>query len=484
MRLQAFTASLAISAPVWASLEGYEGESLEILERDVCVIGGGASGTYSAIRLQQMNQTVALIEKESRLGGHVNTYVDAGTNQTYDYGVSLWVRRLRAVLCSLLHCSPAYQAQRNETAVTDFFDSLGIPVTSVQTGNGPVSLYANFANATRVSPTVLASGNITTSLQTYLVQLAKYPYLTNGFNLPDPVPEDLLLPFGEFVKKYDLDAVAFTIYSYNQGIGNILAQPTIYVLKYFPASTVLAAFTGGFISTARHNNQEVYDRALAQLESNAFLNTKVIWISRHNDGVKTLVSTPSGLKMIRSSRLLITIPPKLEKLDFLDMDAVEHSLFGQFNHSYYWNGLIKDAGIPDNTTITNIDPAAPYNIPSLPGAYAFGYTGLPRIHNVYYSSPDALPDAFVKADILATDARLAKSFGFGSDRMPEFVAFNAHNPFELTVPPNAIRSGFYSRLEALQGRRSTWWTGATWQAQDSSAIWNFTEHVILPQLVA
>jgi len=28
------------------------------------------------------------------------------------------------------------------------------------------------------------------------------------------------------------------------------------------------------------------------------------------------------------------------------------------------------------------------------------------------------------------------------------------------------------RLGALQGQRSTWWTGAAWEAHDSSAIWN------------
>ncbi len=39
------------------------------IEKDVCIIGGGASGTYAAIRLQQMGVDVTLIEKEGKLGG-------------------------------------------------------------------------------------------------------------------------------------------------------------------------------------------------------------------------------------------------------------------------------------------------------------------------------------------------------------------------------------------------------------------------------
>jgi ribulose 1,5-bisphosphate synthetase/thiazole synthase len=39
------------------------------LERDVCIVGGGASGTYAAVRLQQLGLSVALIEQKPRLGG-------------------------------------------------------------------------------------------------------------------------------------------------------------------------------------------------------------------------------------------------------------------------------------------------------------------------------------------------------------------------------------------------------------------------------
>ena len=41
----------------------------------VVVIGGGATGTYAAVRLREdYNKTVMVIEKNSILGGHVDTY--------------------------------------------------------------------------------------------------------------------------------------------------------------------------------------------------------------------------------------------------------------------------------------------------------------------------------------------------------------------------------------------------------------------------
>jgi heterodisulfide reductase subunit A-like polyferredoxin len=54
---------------ILASLLSSASISAKTISRDVVIIGGGSAGTYSAIRLQQMGLSVALIEKENRLGG-------------------------------------------------------------------------------------------------------------------------------------------------------------------------------------------------------------------------------------------------------------------------------------------------------------------------------------------------------------------------------------------------------------------------------
>lgn len=58
-----------------------------IITRDICIIVGGSRGTYSANRLQQLGKSVALLEKQSDLGGHVETFKNTVTGRTFDYGV-------------------------------------------------------------------------------------------------------------------------------------------------------------------------------------------------------------------------------------------------------------------------------------------------------------------------------------------------------------------------------------------------------------
>ena len=69
--------SLAISVCLFLCSEGaLVGDYAfdRIIHRDVAIIGGGAAGTYSAVRLKDMGKSVVVIEKDSVLGGMTDTY--------------------------------------------------------------------------------------------------------------------------------------------------------------------------------------------------------------------------------------------------------------------------------------------------------------------------------------------------------------------------------------------------------------------------
>ncbi|KAF8214419.1 hypothetical protein K438DRAFT_2008776 [Mycena galopus ATCC 62051] len=57
------------------------------IQRGMAVfVDGGSAGTCTAFRLQQVGLRVALLEKNNRLGGHVNTF-RVSTTTTFDFGV-------------------------------------------------------------------------------------------------------------------------------------------------------------------------------------------------------------------------------------------------------------------------------------------------------------------------------------------------------------------------------------------------------------
>lgn len=360
--------------------------------RDVCIIGGGSAGTYAAIQLQRHGMSVALVEKESRLGGNVDTYKDPSTGQTFDNGVIVF---------------------DNIPVVTDYFNYLDIPLAPLSYGKESVSLFANFETGKLIPAGNINIDNTNAASEAYLEQLAKYPYLINGFNLPDPVPRDFLLSWGEYIKKYKLGGFAYDVSTLNQGIGNILDQPALYMLKYLNDGEVHNIITGDSLTTKHNNNQKLYDKALTKLGSSAFVSSEVTSVMRSQGRVEVSIDTPNGSKLISARHLVIAIRPTLAALEpWLDLRSTERELFAQFNNCYYWCGLVEHSGIPANTSLLNANLNNPYGIPGSPGLYSVGATGLSQdVHSVYYSSPHRLSDETVKSTILKTLATLREGFG-------------------------------------------------------------------------
>lgn len=441
----------------------------DTIDRDVCVIGGGSAGTYTAVRLQQMGKTVALIEKEGRLGGQVDTYLDPASGKTIDFGVKVF---------------------NNVSVVTSYFAYLDVQLAKF-TSYAPnqTLLYADLATASDIPAAKIPStGNFTEGLLRYQKKLAEYPYLDNGFDLPSPVPKDLLIPWGDFLKKYDLSSISEAVYGIVGGPGNILAQPTLYVVKNYNQAQIQSALQGSALTEAYGDNQALYNSALARLGdgTNAFINSTVTQVVRRAKHVQVEVTTPFGRKTIKASKLVIAVPPTLPVLEpFLDLSQSERNLFRQFNHSYLWTSLVANSGIPLDASLANVDLAAPLGIPPEPNIFLTEPSGVNEDHIILYGSPEYMSDNDVREDIVATLNRwkTASNQSIVSSKKPEIIAFKSHSPYFLTVPVEAIRNGFYTRLNSLQGQRDTFYTGAAWETSDSTLIWNFTESRILPKIM-
>ncbi|KAJ5140818.1 hypothetical protein N7448_004226 [Penicillium atrosanguineum] len=456
--LVAFAALFTIASGTGDEFDSTNYDAKDIITRDVAVIGGGSSGTYGAVNLHVMGKSVILIEKEDELGGHVNTYTDPSTGETTNYGVqTFW----------------------NTTTTWNYFKLLGI---SGETYSIPSLTSAFYDFATGQPVAVRLSTNFTS----YASQLYNYPYLEYGWDLPSPVPDDLVLPFAEFVTKYDIPS-AYTIYFYSQGLTSFLQQITINVFKMFD-STLLAGLAGGDVVPPNNNNKIIFEKASAILgSSNILLSSKIIAAKRPLKGSEVLLvaKTPLGNKLIKAAKLLISIPPLLDYMQPYDLSEAEISLFSQWTYSSYYTMLVNQTGLPSGYRFMNANSSSStWNIPELPAPYQITESNISGLFYVWYGSPTPLTQSEIESDVKAVIGRLQAAVSNSTScPSPLFVEFRSHTPFKLEVSKEALKGRFYDHLKSLQGHRNTWYTGAAFISQASGVLWNYT-HSLLPDIVA
>lgn len=63
-----------------------------------------------------------------------------------------------------------------------------------------------------------------------------------------------------------------------------------------------------------------------------------------------------------------------------------------------------------------------------------------------------------------------------------FAKFDNHGYMHPRISADDLRAGLVQKLNALQGRRSTWYTGAAFSAQFTTVLWEYNK-VLLPRLV-
>lgn len=433
-------------------------DAKDTITRDIAVIGGGSSGTYGAVNLHVMGKSVILVEKEDVLGGHVNTYTDPKTGETTNYGVqTFW----------------------NTTTTWNYFKLLGISGETYSIPSLTSALY-DFATAQQVTAT--ASTNFTS----YATQLEKYPYLAYSWDLPSHVPDDLVLPFAGFVTKYDIPS-AYSIYFYSQGLTSFLQQMTINVFKMVDF-TILAGLAGGDVVPPNNNNKIIFEKAATILgSSNIMLSSTIVAAKRpvNKSGVLLVAATPLGNKLIKASKVLISIPPLLDNMQPYDLNEAERSLFSQWTFSSYYTMLVNQTGLPSGYRFMNANSSSSsWNIPELPAAYQITESNISGLFYVWYGSPTPLTRGAIETDVKAVIGRLqAVVSNSSSCPAPAFVEFRSHTPFKLEVSKEALESGFYDHLKSLQGHRNTWYTGAAFASQASGILWNYT-HSLLPDIVA
>ncbi|KAK9421385.1 putative Amine oxidase domain-containing protein [Seiridium unicorne] len=451
----------------------------------LCIVGGGASGVHAAVSLLDLNKTVVVVERKNVLGGHTHTYIDPKTQIPVDIGVIIF------------HPIPA---------VFDFFNKFNVPLVNmseVQANEAgqpanlsvPAAMYntvrrdSDFKDGSEV--TLNSSDGLADALQRFAEVLSQYPYLLDGYDLPDPIPEDLYLPFGAFIEKYNLTDAFPLIYQISQGMGDLLHVSTIYAIKYFNLDD-LHNMISGYFTEAQGNNSLLYSRAAEYIgASNVLLESSVVSANRQNTTTgrpELLVSArDEGLKLLSCGQILLTIPPTLTNLRGWDLTPEEYSVFSQYiTANGYWTGLVQNVGLNQTESIYNSAQNTFSNIPVLPALYYLTPTGV--LDDVWYIKFSADNPTMTEAQVKSYAERQINTIQDANNvttTKPEWLVFESHTPFHLQVAPEAIRDGFFSQLTALQGGidGTMFYSGAAFHTQHSSLLWKFNEEVVIPKMV-
>ena len=380
------------------------------------------------------------------------------------------------------------------------FKRLNISTTPPVRARAPTR-YADFTTGAPVPDYVdPESGAARAALEKYLGICEKYEHmLVPGlwdFPAGDAIPEDLLLPFGEFATRHGIEAALPRIYTVTgMGVGRQADELTMTVMQSFGAQMARSILgrQGGWI-TASHRNQDVYDAIGRELDGDVLYASTAVSSTRTADGVTVKVrSLDNGAETtIRARQLLMAIRPIGEAMEAFDLDDTERALFAQYHYVREWATLVRHPSlIAGNTSVANLPVAVqPDNYletPQVPFIDQFelqnGPEGLFRV--LLMAGPD-FDDAAARALIQANfDALIRQEVlppPADGDAALEFVTFSEHGPMHLAVPAEAYRAGFVEDLYALQGRRSTWWTGAAFASHFQTIIWEYNE-VLLPKML-
>ncbi|PLB44275.1 FAD/NAD(P)-binding domain-containing protein [Aspergillus steynii IBT 23096] len=430
--------------------------AVTVIDRDFVVLGGGSSGTYAAVQLVDRNQSVVVVEKQGRLGGATLTYYDPSTKKPFDYGVQFF--------------NPL-------DVVTEYFERLGIS-TGATSASG-TSVFADFAEG------ILLPNLTYTYGADYDRELEKYPYLASGYHLPDDIPEDLLLPWVEYIEKHNLTTSAIGSFRQPNPAGNPLQRLAVHEFNGLNR-VMVDELNGHAIHQTDGDNSAIYTKATSIIGSdNLLLNATISSANRTDSGIQLHISTPDGDSLIRAKQLLVAAPPDASNLSPLSLDSREKSTLSEIAGYPFYVGIVSNTGLPDDYSFKNVGAKTQYHVPDLP--FVVTITASPHIPGVFsyaYSSLKELTQSEVQDAVTEAIENLRAQLtnkGSDTDAVPKYLEFRDVGPFHPEQSADAIRNGFWKDMYALQGYRNTWYISGLF-VLNSAQLWNNTQ-ALLPEII-
>ncbi|KAK3493651.1 hypothetical protein B0T13DRAFT_314583 [Neurospora crassa] len=484
--------------------------SPKVIERDVIIIGGGAAGSHAAFRLQQdHNKSIILIEKESILGGHVDTYLDTSTTPPTprEYGVQVYFPYLdgldfisRFNLTLLPGLGP-----RGSTTTRNIDFSTGLELPANYTGPDPSS----------TTSAIIRFHNL-------MVSQGWDKMIEPGFwNLPPgpQIPEDLLLPIGEFAKKWNVTEALPRMYESTGGgpasrhrtFTDLL---TLTFLQSFSPAWMKVLYGQVGMYHIQGGNQLLYEAIHARLGAaeNVLLNSVVSSVRRPAENaddkrgdIQVTITTrasplsrkPTTTTIIRAKNLLLAIPPTHENLAPFDLDSLESDLFDRAKYGRYGTAIVSSPLLPRGYKLHNTPILAaidPINKPFINEPHVLEFASYGNDSDLFSIGTSGSGLGYGEFDereaIKVAQKSLERMVDAGTVKIPDgnlkkgggeklkVVEYSDHGPGGFGVSSEEMKGGWMEKMYGLQGRRGTWYTGNAIAIDFSTQLWKMNDEVL------
>jgi len=301
------------------------------------------------------------------------------------------------------------------------------------------------------------------------------------------------MPFGQFVDKYNISAAVPQLWqSTVQGVGNFMDVPTMYIMQASPAPMVRALLGKGAAAVPPSGSlHELYERIGDFLGDDVQYSSQAVASTRTAaDGVTVTVQSSVDNKncTIHAKRLLLAMEPTAANMAPFDLEPAETEILGKLGYTTVYAGIVRHPSLKVGSSYGNTLPgAAPvdYTVYPLPAQIGrFDYLDMTSdMFSFTAVGTDKDTPASMKALIGKTIEGMVATGVVGASQAPvEFPVFADHGMMHSRVSAEELRTGFIQQQLSLQGRRSTWYTGAAFTSAFSTVLWEYN-NVLLPDLI-
>ena len=479
--------------------------------RDVCVLGGGASGAYFAALMKDKGKSVVVIDSDFELGGSCETYyfpapspspspspttaANNGHHHTtappptpaplawVESGVQIFPDTAAAKAAGVGNWTVDTVAEVKRFAGPDAIIPINFNDLELVEETFLVDIAANFPIG-YVPPSPPTTGYLE-AFEAYNIILSQYPWLAD-YSYPDVIPPELLVSLTEFIEVNNLEPLAGLFNGFILGgQGNSDDIVALYGLTQMN-QIVLRLIEVVNASFFVNNGCTSIYRGIANYlgPQNVLVNATTVSVHRPSaddcDNGRNRLSIVAGYNsytykpfLFLCDKVAISFPQTLQTLDFVDLDAVETDLFSTVSYTYYFGGIINvNGGQAANTgtgfQVVNVNPEAFLDQPTYPGIATMTRTQPFGPANVFSVSPTPRTEDEMFT-LVAAGLRNVSSTILNATLVS--VDLHQFRPVPgvqtLQVQPN-----FYKRGTAIQGYRNTYWLGSVWTAAGTFCVWN------------